>query len=50
VGWLPANGTVTSAHRSGAKVLVQVADLEEARAAKAAGVDAVIAQAAAAAQ
>ena len=35
---------VAEAHRSGVKVFVQVGDLEEARAAKAAGVDAVIAQ------
>lgn len=35
---------VAEAHRNGVKVFVQVGDLEEARAAKAAGVDAVIAQ------
>jgi nitronate monooxygenase len=35
---------VAEAHRNGVKVFVQVGDLDEARAAKAAGVDAVIAQ------
>lgn len=42
--WGDPGPFVAEAHRSGVKVFVQVGDLDEARAAKAAGVDAVIAQ------